>query len=77
MAGVEPRRSHQAEPEHADGCLRGSPIHHVDGLIGDLLRIHGTGDDNVHYQRSEALINAMIERNKHLENMPPDPKTIS
>jgi dipeptidyl-peptidase-4 len=49
----------------------------VDGLSGDLLRIHGTGVDNVHYQRSEALINAMIERNKHLENMPPDPKTIS
>ncbi len=55
--------------EHADGYLRGSPIHHVDGLSGDLLLIHGTGDDNVHYQGSEALINAMIERNKHFTMM--------
>lgn len=50
--------------EHAAGYRSGSPIHHVDGLSGNLLLIHGTGDDNVHYQGSEALINAMIERNK-------------
>ena len=50
--------------EYAAGYRSGSPIHHVDGLSGNLLLIHGTGDDNVHYQGSEALINAMIERNK-------------
>ena len=49
---------------YAVGYRRGSPIHHVDGLEGNLLLVHGTGDDNVHYQGSEALINAMIEKNK-------------
>jgi dipeptidyl-peptidase-4 len=55
--------------EHADGYLRGSPIHHVDGLEGNLLLVHGTGDDNVHYQGSERLINAMIERDKEFTMM--------
>ncbi len=55
--------------EHADGYLRGSPIHHVDGLDGNLLLVHGTGDDNVHYQGSERLINAMIERDKEFTMM--------
>jgi dipeptidyl-peptidase-4 len=41
-----------------------SPITHVDGLKGDLLIVHGTGDDNVHYQATEYLINALIAKNK-------------
>jgi dipeptidyl-peptidase-4 len=55
--------------DHADGYRRGSPIHHVDGLAGNLLLVHGTGDDNVHYQGSERLINAMIERGKRFTMM--------
>ncbi|MEZ4416127.1 MAG: S9 family peptidase [Gemmatimonadota bacterium] len=51
-------------PDFADGYQRGSPITHVDGLRGNLLLVHGSGDDNVHYQGSERLINAMIERGK-------------
>jgi len=50
--------------EHADGYRRGSPIHHVAGLRGNLLLVHGTGDDNVHYQGSERLINEMVRLNK-------------
>lgn len=51
----------------ADGPLRykkASPITYVDSLKGHLLLIHGTGDDNVHYQNSERLINALIKANK-------------
>jgi dipeptidyl-peptidase 4 len=51
-------------PEHAKGYKNGSPISHVDGLKGNLLLVHGTGDDNVHYQGSERLINVMIAKNK-------------
>ncbi|HEX9564643.1 MAG TPA: DPP IV N-terminal domain-containing protein, partial [Gemmatimonadaceae bacterium] len=41
-----------------------SAIHHVSGLRGDLLVVHGTGDDNVHYQGTEQLINALIAAGK-------------
>jgi dipeptidyl-peptidase-4 len=34
------------------------------GLKGDLLVVHGTGDDNVHYQGTEQLINALIAAGK-------------
>jgi dipeptidyl-peptidase-4 len=43
---------------------QGSPITFVNGLKGDLLIVHGTGDDNVHYQATEYLINALVAANK-------------
>ena len=47
-----------------DGFRDGSPITYVANLEGNLLIVHGTGDDNVHYQGTERLINALIENNK-------------
>lgn len=41
-----------------------SAIHFVEGLRGDLLVVHGTGDDNVHYQGTEQLVNALVAANK-------------
>jgi dipeptidyl-peptidase-4 len=35
--------------EHAADYERGSPITYAAGLRGDLLVVHGTGDDNCHY----------------------------
>ncbi|CAN0429227.1 unnamed protein product, partial [Laminaria digitata] len=55
--------------ENPDGYRRGSPITFAHQLEGNLLLIHGTGDDNVHYQGSEALINKLIEHNKQFELM--------
>jgi dipeptidyl-peptidase-4 len=46
------------------GYDRGSPLTYVQGLRGNLLLIHGSGDDNVHYQNSELLINALVAANK-------------
>jgi dipeptidyl-peptidase-4 len=43
---------------------RGSPITYAHQLEGNLLVVHGTGDDNVHYQGTEVLINTLIEHGK-------------
>jgi dipeptidyl-peptidase 4 len=51
------------------GYDAGSPLTHVDGLRGRLLLVHGTGDDNVHYQNSESLINALVAANKPFSMM--------
>ena len=56
----------QANP---DGYRRGSPITYAENLRGNLLVIHGTGDDNVHFQGTEALINKLVEHNKHFTMM--------
>ncbi len=49
--------------------IDGSPITHVKNLQGNLLYIHGTGDDNVHYQNAELLINELIKYDKQFEMM--------
>jgi len=47
-----------------------SPITFAGQLKGQLLIVHGTGDDNVHYQGTEALTNALIAANKPFTIMP-------
>jgi dipeptidyl-peptidase 4 len=47
-----------------------SPITYAKNLQGNLLYIHGTGDDNVHYQNAEQLINELIKQNKQFSFMP-------
>jgi dipeptidyl-peptidase-4 len=49
---------------NAEDYKQSSPITFADGLKGDLLIVHGTGDDNVHYQGTEVLINKLIALNK-------------
>lgn len=44
--------------------LEGSPLTYADRLKGNLLVIHGTGDDNVHYQGTERLVNALVAANR-------------
>jgi dipeptidyl-peptidase 4 len=50
--------------ENAEGYRRGSPITYAANLRGDLLVVHGTGDDNVHYQNTERLVNALVAANR-------------
>lgn len=44
--------------------LKGSPISYAKNLKGNLLMVHGTGDDNVHYQNMEVLVNEFIRAGK-------------
>src|SRR5690606_14815614 len=55
--------------ENVEGYRRGAAVTHARHLKGDLLLIHGTGDDNVHYQGTEALINELITYNKEFTMM--------
>jgi dipeptidyl-peptidase-4 len=50
-----------------DGYDDNSPINHVEGLKGDYLLIHGTGDDNVHLQNSIELAEELVQANKQFE----------
>lgn len=49
--------------------VKGSPITYAAKLQGNLLYIHGTGDDNVHYQNAEMLINELIRNRKVFQMM--------
>ena len=46
-----------------------SAINFAEGLKGDLLLVHGTGDDNVHFQSTEQLINKLVSLNKPFQMM--------
>ena len=56
--------------DNADGYRLGSPITYAPHLKGNLLLVHGTGDDNGHYQGTEMLINELIAHNKRFSVMP-------
>lgn len=55
--------------ENVEGYRIGSPINFAEGLQGKLLVVHGSGDDNVHHQGTERLINRLIELGKPFDAM--------
>ena len=55
--------------ENSRDYINGSPIAHAKNLRGNLLYIHGSGDDNVHYQNAELLLNELIKYNKQFQFM--------
>lgn len=55
--------------ENAKGYDENSPINHVSKLKGSYLLVHGTADDNVHYQNAIEMTNALINENKQFEQM--------
>jgi dipeptidyl-peptidase 4 len=54
---------------NVEGFREGSPINFAKQLEGNLLLIHGTGDDNCHYQTTEMLIDELIAHNKQFAMM--------
>ena len=55
--------------ENMEDFVKGSPIYYAKNLVGNLLYIHGTGDDNVHYANAEALLNELIKNKKQFQFM--------
>jgi dipeptidyl-peptidase-4 len=55
--------------DNEKGYTDGSPITHAHRLEGNLLIVHGTADDNVHYQSFERLVNELVKHNKHFTMM--------
>lgn len=55
--------------ENLEDIRLGSPITYAKNLKGNLLYIHGTGDDNVHYNNAEMLINELVRYNKQFQFM--------
>lgn len=53
--------------DNAKGYDDFSPVNNMDKMKGSLLLIHGTGDDNVHFQNSVELVNVLVENNKQYE----------
>ncbi len=55
--------------ENQEDFVAGSPMTHAKNLEGNLLVIHGTADDNVHFQNMEMLVDELIANNKQFDMM--------
>ncbi|MGB0423807.1 MAG: S9 family peptidase, partial [Flavobacteriales bacterium] len=53
--------------ENSEGYDDNSPINHVEKLEGSYLLIHGSSDDNVHYQNSMEMVDALVRANKQFD----------
>jgi dipeptidyl-peptidase-4 len=56
-------------PDDKHYFVENSPLNYAKNLRGNLLLIHGTGDDNVHYNNAEQMINELIKNNKPFQMM--------
>ena len=54
---------------NTEGYKQASAINFAEGLSGNLLIVHGSGDDNVHYQGTELLVNRLVELGKRFDFM--------
>jgi dipeptidyl-peptidase-4 len=57
----------QTPQENKNGYDNNSPINHVASLKGKYLLIHGTADDNVHFQNTTEMIQALIKADKQFD----------
>jgi len=53
--------------DNGNGYDENSPINHVGKLKGKFLLVHGTGDDNVHFQNSVEMVTALVKANKQFD----------
>ncbi|MFV0531237.1 MAG: S9 family peptidase [Flavobacteriales bacterium] len=64
---VYTERFMQTPQENPNGYDLNSPINHVEKLKGNYLLIHGSADDNVHYQNTMLMAEALVQANKEFD----------
>lgn len=64
---VYTERYMRTEKENADGYKENSPVYFADRLKGSYLLVHGMADDNVHFQNTVEMANALIKANKQFD----------
>jgi dipeptidyl-peptidase-4 len=52
-----------------DGYKESAPLEHAEKIKSKLLLVHGTGDDNVHWQNSVTMADEMIKKNVQFQTM--------
>jgi dipeptidyl-peptidase-4 len=57
----------QTPQENPTGYDENSPLNHAKKLKGDLLLVHGSGDDNVHVQNTMLMVEALVQANKQFD----------
>jgi len=59
----------QTPQMNAEGYKKGSPVTYADQMAGNYLLVHGTGDDNVHFQNTVRFVNELIAEDFQFETM--------
>lgn len=57
----------RTEEENPDGYRDNSPVYFADRLQGSYLLVHGMSDDNVHFQHTAEMANALVAANKQFD----------
>jgi dipeptidyl-peptidase-4 len=64
---VYTERYMRTHKENESGYEENSPVNFAKNLNGNYLLVHGMGDDNVHFQNSVEMANALIAANKQFD----------
>lgn len=59
----------QTPQMNPEGYEKGAPLTYADQITGDYLLVHGTGDDNVHFQNAVRMVNKLVEEDISFETM--------
>jgi dipeptidyl-peptidase-4 len=54
--------------ENGNSYDENSPVNHIDKIKGNYLLIHGTADDNVHFQNSVEMVDMLIRKGKKFDS---------
>lgn len=57
----------QTPQENPSGYDLNSPLTYAENLVGNLLLVHGTADDNVHVDNTMKLVDVLVQANKEFD----------